>query len=234
MLPPTANILERRPRSRWMAGFVAAAGVTCLLGFQQASSLSPGEAWSIERSTRYLDEASGVDYTNMERTDYRVEMVDARGMTISQTRKITGLLNGKSGASVPEGAFPRQSILRFGPGGAPSYAEDSVDLASARVDRVQWAAAEERKGVSWTRRFPATSTLPGAKLTMRPTSTSPDGRTIAVTYVEDGGKVNGEATVVVSEPKRIVNSLKMTLTGIVPTGKDKPLKVAVNQTLVKK
>jgi len=200
------------------------------LAFQQ-SGLAVGDAWKTERSYRFLNEEPKIDFTNIERTDYRVDNVDAHGISLTQSRALYAQKQGEAAQTKPAGA-PKASTLKFGPGGVPSYAEDPADLVQARVDRVQWSAAEQRAGVSWTRKFRAAGTLPGAKLTMKPMGGDANMRTIAVTYVEDGGAIKGEASVTVLIPKGIVSTIKMTLDGVLMPGNGQPVKVAINQKLL--
>lgn len=207
--------------------------ISLLVGLILAQSTpQTGFAWTSERTYRFINEAEGIDYTNVERTDYVVEAVEAKGYTIGQSRRLTATRFGAD--TVPSEAPPKVSKLKFGPGGVPAYEEDTDDLVRARIDRMQWAVAEERKGVSWTRRFPAVGTLPAAKLTMRPSGANGDSRTIAIGYVEEGGEARGEGTAVVVGPQRIVSSLKATFTEIYPPKGDKSVKLVVNQAIVKK
>lgn len=206
--------------------------IACLvaLGFKQ-SGLTTGDVWKTERSYRFLNELPKIDFTNVERTEYRVENVDARGFSLTQSRVLYAKTEGEAPLK-PTGDAPKASTLKFGPGGVPSYTEDPANLVQARVDRVQWSAAEQRAGVSWTRKFRAAGNLPGAKLTMKPMGTQANVRTIAVTYLEDGGVIKGEASVTVLIPKGIVSTIKMTLDGVETPANGQPVKVAISQKLL--
>lgn len=189
-------------------------------------SLATGDAWTIERSYRFLKPETGIDFTHVERTDYKV----VKPGTIDATWSLTATKFGDDVVPSPKENTPRTARLTFNAAGVPTSAEDTVDRLRARVERIQWCAAEPRQGVSWTRKIPLSPALPAAKVTVRPTSQ--DRRTLAVTYLEDGG-VKGEATVTLAPDKAIVASLKLTFVGLTPPGGNEIVSIAVNQSLVK-
>jgi hypothetical protein len=185
-----------------------------------------GDKWSVERTYRFLNEAAAVDSSTTEQIDYLIEQASASGLTIAVFRR-TAVAGSQEEVS-------KGSKLTFGASGAPTYPEDAQDPIRARVDRMQWSAAEDRKGVSWSRKFPLSAGLPAGKVLVRPTSVKGDERALALTYTEEGSDVRGEGTAVVAGAKRIVTSLKLTLRNVRKHPGDPPLIVAVNQALLSK
>lgn len=199
-----------------------------LLARQADVPLMAGDRWNIERTYRYLNEAEAIDFTQVERTEYSVDNADAKGYVLSVSRRITANRFGKDEAKTV--SDPHPSKLTLGPGGAPSAMLESEDAIRTRVDRIQWAAAEDRRGVSWTRRFDASVSVQSAKVTVKPTAVRGSDKTVSITY--DESDIHGEAVAVISGAKRIVTSLKLTLTNVYPPNGDKKVKLAVNQSLV--
>lgn len=194
--------------------------------------LAVGDTWSVERTSRFINEAASIDVANVERIDYRVETVSAEGFSIQSSRVLTETRFGRDRVPPPTDVPARERKLTFAPGGAPTFEEDREDAVRARLDRMMWPAAEDRKGVSWTRKFAASAALPAGKTVVKPTSVKGEDRTVSISYTEEGG-VKGEGTAVISGPKRIVTSLKVTLRSVrLPSG-DRPVTAVINQAILK-
>lgn len=202
--------------------------VAGLLLAQADTPLTTGDRWKIDRTYRYLNEEEGIDFTQVERTEYSVDNADAKGYVLSVSRRITANRFGQDEAKSSSDAH--ETKLTLGPGGAPAASLESEDLIRTCVDRMQWAAAEDRRGVSWTRRFDATPAMRPAKVTIKPTSAKGLDKTVSITYEESD--IRGEGIATISGAKRIVSSLKLTLINVYPPSGDKKVKLAVNQSLV--
>lgn len=195
------------------------------------TGLEVGEHWSVDRSYRRLEETLPLDVTTWERVEYRVDASDRSGLKVMTTRKtFEREPQGKDLARPKSESGPTLSV-RLGRGGAPVLSAEGEDPIRDRVERMQWTAAEDRRGVSWSRRFPALPGLPAAKVTVRPKGERTGLQTVEVEYTEEGTPFRGVGTAEISLPKRIVTSFKLTFNQVTVDNLPKPIKIAINQSL---
>jgi|GEM_PF-3368737 len=199
----------------------------------QTAGPAIGDTWRVDRTIRYVNEDKGIDQTDVERLDYRIEKLVPASRTLQVTRTVVETRMGEERVPVPKGMEPeiRSVVLQRG---APEEREvEALHRVRVRIDRMQWAALEERSGISWNRRYPASAGLGAAKITVRPTKTEGEERTVAITYEEEGDvPVRGEGVAKVFGPKRLPRELKITLKGVVVPGGEEVVTAVVNQNLV--
>jgi len=203
--------------------------ISLLAAFALQTGRVLGDDWSIERVSQISCDAKTLVRTL--RTRYTVVGQDTSALLIrcsvtkSEDKGDADLKPVGVGESAP-------TSLKFGAGGAPEYEEDLSDPIAARVDRMQWTAAESRKGVAWIRKFPASSALPAGKVTVKPAGMDGPNQLVTITYSEESTGVAADGTATVYLPKRIVGPMKISLSRI-PLAKIKKVgNVTVEQTLL--
>ena len=159
--------------------------VTLLVSLWVFSGFQEGDHWTTERTIQFAQADAKVDSPTRNRMTYRVVRVEAAMFAIQ-----TGV--------VPAGdakAKPLIAINIFKPSGALVSKEDTSDLNLARIQRMEWTALEERKGISWSRSWSSSSNLIEAKVTVKPTARTPKDTTLLVTY-DEGGVRKGTGTII--------------------------------------
>jgi hypothetical protein len=214
---------------------LALAPLVCLTAKlpSRQSSLEIGDEWVVERTYHCVDDLAKLDFTVRERTSYKVEQTNRQGTTILISRHF---LDTPPGPHSDSSCFPQHDAsgrLHFGVGGAPTYGEEFENPIRARVDRMLWTAAEDRKGILWTRKFAESVAMPEGKVTVRPSETYRT-QTVSISYEEPNDKVLGDATATVSLPVRVVESCTLTLTGVALRNVAGTFRVEVSQKLVPK
>lgn len=192
-----------------------------------ADPLQKGETWSFERTYRYVNEAAGVDLSDVDRTDVLVAETRASGYDLSISRRLLATKIGEAVTPAPDGQAIWKAVLRFGTNGQPLRpAEDLERPIRARIDRMLWTASENRQGLGWSRVWPKNEELPEGKVTIKP---GKEG-SLAVNYAE-GTDLRIEATAKRDEKRPIIAEFAGTINRITLPGGTVPVSVAVKQGL---
>ena len=188
--------------------------------------LKKGDAWTFERSYRYVSEADGIDLGDVERTAVSVADVRPDGYDLSVSRRQVATKIGETRTPAPEGQAPWERLLKFGTNGQPNkLPEDVTHHIRARIDRMLWTASENRRGVSWNRIWPLNETLPEGKATVKPLGENK----LSLSYSETGG-LRAEGTALREATRPVIVEMSITINrAFLPNG-TVPVSVAVKQT----
>ncbi|MDR3690902.1 MAG: hypothetical protein P4L46_16100 [Fimbriimonas sp.] len=179
-----------------------------------------GDHWTAERTVRLLQEPDHLDQATVTTLNYRVAYAGADGFQIET----------KGGSPSASDAKSPAQKFDFRSNGTLISSEDTKDPDLERVRRMVWTATEDRKGLSWSRTWPAVGGLIGADVSVKPSSKTATDTTFAVTYVE-AGKTKGAATVKVFNRVRIVEDLSLSLNDVTIPGHVKPGSMVVTEKL---
>lgn len=194
--------------------------VTLLVSLWVFAGFQEGDRWTTERTIQLTRSDAHVDSTTRSRITYRVVRVEAAMFAIQ-----TGV--------APAGDAQAKPLLAtniFKPSGALVSKEDTSDLNLARIQRMEWTALEERKGISWSRSWTSSSNLIEAKVTVKPTARTPKDTTLLVTY-DEGGVRKGTGTIKVLNDVPVIEELRLTLNKVEGYGSIQPETLTVIETL---
>ncbi len=167
------------------------------------TSVHKGDSWVTERTFSYLQSSGNVDQSSVERLEYSVVAVGQEKTiwSTSATPKI----------STP--TTPKLLRFEFRPSGVLLSQEDASNPDLERVNRIVWTCLEDRKGLSWSRKWPDIGNLVSAEVEVKPASKTDSDKTYHVTYRE-AGTTRGVATVKVFNQVRIVEDFSLTLNNV--------------------
>jgi len=177
--------------------------IALLFALAVDSTLRQGDHWITERTIRLIQEPDHVDQTSVDKLDYKVELSNEEGYVVSM--KVT-----PGHDSAAKDASVRWS---FKPNGLFLGKEDATDANTERINRMVWTALEDRKGLSWSRTWPAIGGLVGAEVIVKPASKTSEDITLSVSYKELG-KVKAVATLKEFSEVRIVEDLALSINDV--------------------
>ena len=125
---------------------------------------------------------------------------------------------------------PAKKLVSFKPNGSLLGIEDEPNETMGRISRMEWTATEARQGIEWSRKWPASSNLLEAKVTVRPTSKTAKDTTLTVTYKE-GMVTKCTGVINILNNVRVVEDAIITIYGAPGLASAKPTGITVTDRL---